>query len=668
MAEQLGLPAEQLQAKPYKLLLYERGGHFQPHRDSEKIGRMVASLVIVLPTKFSGGELVVRHGSAKHDFDFSSAANERQASYVAFYADCEHEVRRVTRGRRLAMTYNLSLKKPRKKPATPSGAPDKSAVDELVKVLRTWYARRPGDPVIFALEHQYTQKGLKLDLLKGADRSLSKLISMASDETDSRIYLAQVERHLLQYADDGSYGRRSWGYRDVDSSDLDIGEAYEDELNATFWVDRQGKRHRFGDLPLDSNAIISAIPVEEWKPTSEEYEGYTGNAGNTLDRWYHRSAIVVWDDAQHFDVLSRAGTEASISLLHSMLKKLGKTPKKRLDAARDDCTRLMWAIVRKWPTRYADHYRGNEPWLREFVVELANTTDLELQKEFLSILAHRDKHTSIDKLVLAMCRDNGVAELFPELEMLLLVESNQYRPTIALRDFQWLSRICCDTKLAEESKHLKKLCAIAVGRFCESFVQEDTIGRYHCVNTEVPSKALPHLVKSHIAVDARTSLKKLVSMVRSSSVSFPLASVQVPCITTAVSWAAKKKIELPPVIVEWLEAVRAELKSLTASEPEPPKDWSRPANVQCTCRYCQELNAFLTDANTESTRIAASQHHRDHIESQISRFRCDASHKLEKTGRPYALRLKKNTVSHKFALERYKANVQLLKSLPESVQ
>jgi len=36
VADELGLPAEQLEAKLYKLLVYEKGGFFLPHRDSEK--------------------------------------------------------------------------------------------------------------------------------------------------------------------------------------------------------------------------------------------------------------------------------------------------------------------------------------------------------------------------------------------------------------------------------------------------------------------------------------------------------------------------------------------------------------------------------------------------------------------------------------------------------
>ena len=52
VAEQLGLPDQQLEARLYKLLVYEPGGFFLPHRDSEKHHRMVASLVVVLPNRF----------------------------------------------------------------------------------------------------------------------------------------------------------------------------------------------------------------------------------------------------------------------------------------------------------------------------------------------------------------------------------------------------------------------------------------------------------------------------------------------------------------------------------------------------------------------------------------------------------------------------------------
>ena len=105
-AEQLGLPAEQVEARLYKLLVYEKGGFFRPHRDSEKHDGMVASLIVVLANPFQGGALVVRHGAVKQTLPFEQAAHGKALCYAAFYADCEHEVERVTHGVRLCPVAN----------------------------------------------------------------------------------------------------------------------------------------------------------------------------------------------------------------------------------------------------------------------------------------------------------------------------------------------------------------------------------------------------------------------------------------------------------------------------------------------------------------------------------------------------------------------------------
>ncbi|MEM6931728.1 MAG: hypothetical protein AAF602_32655, partial [Myxococcota bacterium] len=42
----------------YKLLIYPPGGHFEAHRDTEKAEGMFATLVVVLPNPFEGGEVV----------------------------------------------------------------------------------------------------------------------------------------------------------------------------------------------------------------------------------------------------------------------------------------------------------------------------------------------------------------------------------------------------------------------------------------------------------------------------------------------------------------------------------------------------------------------------------------------------------------------------------
>ncbi len=185
-AEALGLPGEQMEARLYKLLVYEKGGFFLPHRDSEKHDRMVASLIVVLPNPFEGGELVVRHGAGEETLRFTEAAHGQAPCYAAFYADCEHEVHRVTRGMRVCLAYNLVLK------AAPHSAGKPVAADDPVaRAMRSWGHAQPGEPLVFALDHHYSQRGLKLDLLKGTDRQLADTVVAAAEKADCLVHLAR---------------------------------------------------------------------------------------------------------------------------------------------------------------------------------------------------------------------------------------------------------------------------------------------------------------------------------------------------------------------------------------------------------------------------------------------------------------------------------------------
>lgn len=123
-------------------LVYEKGGFFLPHRDSEKHDGMVASLIVVLPNPFEGGELIVRHGADRETLTFAEAAAGTTPCFAALYADCEHEVERVTRGTRIALAYNLVLAPKRRSPArdeTPAAPanPLAESIDRAVKQYET---------------------------------------------------------------------------------------------------------------------------------------------------------------------------------------------------------------------------------------------------------------------------------------------------------------------------------------------------------------------------------------------------------------------------------------------------------------------------------------------------------------------------------------------------
>ncbi|OYV78702.1 MAG: hypothetical protein B7Z73_19485, partial [Planctomycetia bacterium 21-64-5] len=325
------------------------------------------------------------------------------------------------------------------KPAAPA--------DRLAESIGSWVARQPSTPLVFALEHHYTERGLSLDLLKGADRRLAELIVAAAEKTDCLVHLAQVSRHLCQSADDGSFEEDYWRRSSRRHGELEIGETYEDDLSGDQWTDVSGKRQPWGAIDFDLSAIVSSTPIDDWKPTSEEYEGYTGNAGNTLDRWYHRSAIVVWHRDHHFEVIAGSGVSSSIPLFCSMAAKLAKTPKKRLDAARTDCTRFAQAIIARWPKRggYADYaVRESSPY-EDFLERLLTLGDRDVVARLLSTVADRDHDLRLNSFIVAACRRFGWGTFAPELKQLISYQPNvRGRDDMSLRDVEWLSAYCCE--------------------------------------------------------------------------------------------------------------------------------------------------------------------------------------------------------------------------------
>jgi hypothetical protein len=66
----LGLEDYTISAHLYKMLIYETGDFFLPHKDSEKEKGMFGTLVIGLPSKHMGGELVVSFGGVEEIANF----------------------------------------------------------------------------------------------------------------------------------------------------------------------------------------------------------------------------------------------------------------------------------------------------------------------------------------------------------------------------------------------------------------------------------------------------------------------------------------------------------------------------------------------------------------------------------------------------------------------
>lgn len=670
VANELGLPPDRLEARLYKLLVYEKGGFFLPHRDSEKHDRMVASLIVVLPNEFQGGALLVRHGANEEKLNFEEAAIGKAPCYAAFYADCEHEVQRVQRGRRLCLAYNLVLKPQREKSST--GTAPSAPGDALAQSIGTWIAGQPARPLVFALEHHYTQHGLSPDLLKGRDRQLADLIVPAAEQAGCLVHLSQVARHLSQFADDGSFEsnyRSSYRRSEAPRRKITIGETYEDELSGDQWTDLHGKKQPWGAIAFDSSSIVASIPLDDWTPTSEEFEGYTGNAGNTLDRWYHRSALVLWHRDHHFDVIASSGETDSIPMFCAMTARLAKAPKKRLEEVRHDCIRFARAIISSWPRRGHWH-RGSEIKVTSpgdnFAESLLLLHDRDTISTFLSTLAEQDLTLGLDKFILAASREFGWSAFNQELKQLISARTDPAsREEIPPRNVEWLAAFCCDkTADAGKSALANELCALAVKRFCEPFKPQQPYGVRYRREKSASEALLPLLVKALAASGRDEDLSRLLGFVQQHPEEFRLDECQVPSLKALIPWAKKHFGAVHPLLASWLGTVRQTLEALTAAEPSPSSDWARPAEVPCRCEFCAQLNAFLADAANKVGRIPAREDCRQHLIMKIEQHQCDVTHTLERTKSPYTLVLTKTTGSFDRALKRFRADQKLLRELP----
>ncbi len=286
VASALGL--QQIEARLHNLLVYGPGQFFKPHQDTEKHPGMVATLVLVWPSPHIGGELVVRHGSAQAHFA-SQHLNADTIRWFAFYSDCRHEVLPVTEGWRVVLSFDLVLPAQNATPLAP-------ASPALLDALREHFFSATGPalrPWVFLLDHEYTERGLHWPLLKGADRPRVAALRAAAETLGLTVHLALAEVHEQWTATVGGGGRwRGRGERD-ERGDPEPDELIDRGIVLDHWVDADDRQLRRAELPVADTDTASFSGTDEAFLVNQEYEGYMGNYGETLDYWYRRAALVI---------------------------------------------------------------------------------------------------------------------------------------------------------------------------------------------------------------------------------------------------------------------------------------------------------------------------------------------------------------------------------------
>jgi hypothetical protein len=655
--EDLGLEKQKLESHLHELLLYEPGSFFLPHRDGEKLDRMVATLVVVLPSSFEGGELVVRHDGQERTIDLCGD-DSFQLHYAAFYADCEHEIRPLRKGHRLCLVYNLTLKKGKKPIRAPRGA---EHVERLSQALRDWVEAGTPRKLAITLDHQYTQEGLTWDALKGVDRARANALLEAAGQADCQAYLALLTFHESGSAvDDGSsYGYGRWGY-DYDDEDEDGGdgepgdremdEVFETSLTADHWSDSQGNRLPFGEIPVGEDELLDPEALREVEP-EEEFEGYTGNEGMTLERWYRHAVVLVWPNQRHFEVLCGAGSRQAVESLKLLVKRWEKAPKKRAADLRAECIDLASAIIATWKEQpYAPRSYGEEkPEADQLLPLLARLDEPKLVRDYLTQVLARDVAVEPGKALVEVCRKHGWTTFQPELEAV-------FQATTAgtlHRSVRMLEHFCVAKPRRKEG--WAELCT-ALARATLSALEaidRETVAHDWRVREVGRSQVLAGLARSLLASGQDKLLGQLVTHALDRPETYPLRTAHVPALIDLGPWLEKHVEKPPAALSHWLASCCEQLEAHTNRPPQPPADFRRDAALSCHCAACGELKRFLEDPNQEVYHYRAREDQRRHLENSIRQGHCDLDLRTERRGSPYTLVCTKNTASYKARLQQY---------------
>lgn len=314
---ELGLEKDRIGASFYKLLVYESGDFFLPHKDSEKEPGMFGTLVVGLPGAHTGGVLSVRFDGREKHIDFAGPSSSYRIPFAAFYADCEHEVKPVTSGYRVCLVYNLVHQSKSARIRLPQYS---AQTAQLAQLLKNGEASFTEFPAVVLLGHQYTPANFSLAQLKLDDRPRAEALLTAAEKAGYYAKLGLVTHYQMGELEGDFYydNYRRRGRYDDEEDEEDgggtMGEIYEEYTTIEHWAE-DDERPSLGNFSVRDNDIIGDIEIGEGEPDEQEEEGFTGNAGMTIEYWYHYGAVLIWPMRIHGNVLSQLNIGAQLQWL-----------------------------------------------------------------------------------------------------------------------------------------------------------------------------------------------------------------------------------------------------------------------------------------------------------------------------------------------------------------
>jgi len=654
----LGLPEKcRLKAQLHNMLIYAPGQFFLPHQDSEKTDGMIGTLVVSLPSQFSGGAMALEH----HDEKMLIAGSNSRLTFVAFYADCRHEVRPVRQGHRIVLTYNLSVEGS----VTAAGAPE-TTVQALTQRIREYFEtprtprwtrdprQGPPDRLVYLLDHEYTQSGLAWDRLKNADGQRVTALREVARQLDCEIFLALADVHETwscedEYPESSSRGSRSrWSHdRDIDTESSEgpfrpeLTDLIDTDIELRHWIGANGRGEEIA-ASVNADELCYTKPSRELEPFDSAHEGYTGNAGNTVEHWYHRAAVVLWPKEQTFVIRAKASPTWGIGEVAKALE--AKSPSEALALARrllpfwpeavrqEDKPGLLDATA-KVATRL-DAPAVAATLLRPFTLievtpkdvprlaDLLESYGLDWCRELLRNWESQKTHEStqerlswMDSVLPALCRSLSVRDGSDGRSLTQSILTDQWTWLLdhVRQQQQWTSR-------KQKSEQLSQLCKPILNVLESSRIAKQP--DLHAQVVEFLAGGAPGLpIEVPLGV-----LQAAHEIIHKSDVKAPQGSRN-----------ALRSLGLKPVHVHCTKEITARLKVPVRAN----NDWSIATSIRCSCALCATLTRYLRAGDVLRLEWPLAKSGRAHIHGIIDSHDLPVTHNTRRTGSPLTLILEK---------------------------
>lgn len=674
----LGCADTAVTAEFYKLLVYEEGGFFKAHRDTEKAGGMFGTLVVVLPAAHHGGELVVRHAGREVVCDLATD-EVSEVKYAAFYADCEHEVRPIRSGHRVCLIYNLLHP-----PAAAGGeTPVAPLYDDEIATAATILGdsfRAAGAPAKLAwlLAHQYSPAGLGFAGLKGADAALVQVLRQAAEQAGCAVHLGvvHIEESGPAEPDYSAYQGRGPRRRyhefgeeeveeDVDSDDFTVIEVSNASWVIDSWVDGQDRPAEFGRVPLAEGELLPAGALDAEAPDEQRLLEATGNEGASFERAYHRAALVLWPRERSVIVLLQAGVGAALPVLEKCVRALDRAA----DPAATRAAALATArqILDTWeaaPEQWAYRLPAKEPDRGAMAALLGRLGDGDLLERFV-------------RGVVAELYDGGENEaLATHLPMLGATRAGGVLAGLVREVVVRLPGACTDLlgralreldgrRTTEWDAALQPVAAAiveALPRLGVDDGQEDSTGWRQHKTKPADAALVSGLLVSLSALGAAELRMAAAAAIAANPVGFDPVEVVVPALETLRAGRREGLATDPDAARLWLHAAEF-LLGRSEHPPALPTDWRQAVKISCQCEDCRALQAFALDPAAKVHRFRVRMDRRRHLHEQIKLHGLDLTDETERRGSPQTLVCTKTRATYRRACARHRADCAAMRSL-----